>query len=141
MSEQPELITVHETPLPALLQARKELKAIESAIPSYLKFTVERTSISEIYIRVAPGTNPKDVPRALLKNAAIKLADSDWGYGSDHRYLAYDGRRIDAVVAETYPIEDATGIEQLRAEVARLEKEAVERLCEKKGIDSGASVG
>lgn len=127
MTEQFDLLTVPESPLPALEAARRRIEVIESAPPCYLKFTVDRTSMSEIYVRVAPGTKPKDVPQAVIKSACRKMHDSDWGFGSDHDYSAYNGKPCDAKEAETYAVEDATGIKCLRAEVARLEKESIRK--------------
>lgn len=89
---------------------------------------MERTSRSEIYVRVIPGTKPKDVPDSVIEEAARELDDSDWGFGSEHEYSGYNGRPVDADEAEAYSPEDATGLEQLRDEVARLESAALAKL-------------
>ncbi len=127
MTTDQDLFTPPPSEPPALEKARRKLEAIESEPPCYLKFDVERTSRSEVYIRVIPGTKPKDVPRGIIEKAARELDDSDWGYGNDHEFSGYNGKEVDADEAETYAVEDATGIEALWLEVARLEAEELKR--------------
>lgn len=122
-----ELFSIPPTPLPPLEAARRKLAAIESAPPCYLKFDVERTSRSEVYIRVIPGTLPKDVPRSIVEDAARELDSSDWGYGSDDDFSGFNGRPVDADEAESYGPIDATGLDAIRAKVERLEKETLLR--------------
>lgn len=121
---EPDLIKVEETPLPPLEAARKKLAAIEDAPPCYLKFQVERTSASEVYIRVVPGTKAKEVASQIIEQAAKELSDCDWC--DSHEYEWHSGYSVKASEAETYSITDATGIAELRKEVARLEAEKLE---------------
>lgn len=126
MSEQPGLMNVAETPLPPLEAARKKLAAIEDVPPCYLKFEVERVSASEVYIRLAQGTKAKDVPFRVIEQAAKGLSDDDWGWR--HEYEGHSGKPAEASEAEGHKITDATGIAELRKEVARLEAEKLKGL-------------
>jgi len=119
---QPDLITVPETPLPSLEVARRKLAAIELAAKVYLKIDVERTCGSEVYIRVLSGTTPEDVPQHVIDSAARRLGSCDWDYPE---YYKRNGREVDASEAEYYEVEDATGLDATRSDVARLEREAL----------------
>lgn len=116
-----ELFTVPES-IDRLAAARRRYEAAEAAPAEYLKITVERIQITDIYVKVLPGTKAKDIPTKLIEQEARKCENCDWDTGPVCIDSAQTVPEKEAVIYSLLDMHKQA-VEQAKAELAAEERE------------------
>jgi hypothetical protein len=119
--------TASEPPL--IHRLRNELERVtDGAI--FVKMDVERTSRSEIYVKLPAGMDAKKIPQRLIEEECSEIYDTDWGLGADHDYSAFNAREVGEDEATQYHYLDLCEqhADQLRKQIAKLGREEIERI-------------
>jgi len=111
---------------PMIYRLRSELERVtDGAI--FVKMDVERTSRSEIYVKLPAGMDAKKIPQRLIDEECREIDDTDWGLGADHDYSAYNAREVSEDEATQYHHLDLCEkrADQLREQIAKLERDEI----------------